>query len=115
MPWKKSLWKVEYRELYHSLSALRKESKAIRQGSYKVLYANGRTFVYARFLGKDVVVIALSQEESHSVHSIPLALVGVIEGQFQDRLNSGCTHYVSEGRMILPLAAGETKVLTITD
>ena len=115
MAWNESLWKLEYKELYLSLSMLRKESKAIRQGSYKVLYANGRTFVYARFLGKEVVVVALSQERSHSVHSIPLALVGVIEGEFQDRLNSGCTHYVSEGRMILPLAAGETKVLTITD
>ncbi len=113
MPWQENKWLPHYRQLYKTLSLLRRDNPALQRGSYKVLLTEGRVLAYARFLREDVVLTVLSREDKASVVSIPVALLGVTKGHFEDCLSPGPCHQVEDGRVLVPLAPEGTKVLKL--
>ncbi len=54
----------EYFDLYQALIQLRKDSLAIRQGDYNVLYSKGNVLIYERSYKSEKVIVALNSKNS---------------------------------------------------
>ena len=64
-------------EFYQKLIALKKESKALREGGMKFLYAEGSVLALARFNGGEVYVAVMSVNDETQEVVLPLGAVGV--------------------------------------
>ena len=64
-------------EFYQKLIALKKESKALREGGMKFLYAEGSVLALARFNGGEVYVAVMSVNDEPQEVVLPLGAVGV--------------------------------------
>jgi len=71
--------KQETFELYCTLSALKKSSNALQQGGFKVIYARGKVFAFARFTEDEAVLFFWSVSAKDESVSIDAAEFGVPE------------------------------------
>ena len=60
MPWDKETWNLELLEFTTKAIAVRNQVSALRQGSYKTLYAKDMTLVFERKLGDSYAVVVLN-------------------------------------------------------
>lgn len=60
MPWDTSTWNLELLDFTTQAIALRTTVPALRQGSYKTLYANDMTVVFERKLGDSYAIVVLN-------------------------------------------------------
>ena len=77
MPWGRE--KAEgkpYYDVYKKLIDLRKNEPALYEGGRKVLYANDRVLVVARFLDSNKYICVISMEEEVRTINIPLWTIG---------------------------------------
>ena len=113
MEWDEKKWKHEFVDHYRTLAALKRNQRALKNGSYRQLYANGRLFAFARFAQEDIVVTVISDEKSYKTIRLPLALVGAKERQvFGDVFGIHKPVTVKGGFIELQLAPHQAIVLT---
>ncbi|HEY9296664.1 MAG TPA: alpha-amylase family glycosyl hydrolase, partial [Phormidium sp.] len=53
-------WDVYFLKSHQRLIALRHKYPALRTGSYHILYAEGTTYVFARILGNEEIIVAIN-------------------------------------------------------
>lgn len=106
-PWDESQWDRPLLALFSRLTALRKQSKALRRGGCQVLYAQGETLVFVRTYQRELVLVALQRSDSGEVE-LPYSPL-LREGKWQ--LVEGEGELVAqEGGLRLQLAAESASV-----
>ena len=58
------MWNMNIFDLYQALIQLRKDSLAIRQGDYNVLYSKGNVLIYERSYKSEKVIVALNSKNA---------------------------------------------------
>lgn len=76
MPWDKDFQNSETFKLYQTMAQKKHSHKALRSGSMKFLYAEGRVLAIARFTENEVFVGVISAEEQDVTIRLPLGAVG---------------------------------------
>lgn len=91
MDWNRPLVdrKKETFELYQTLSRLKKTSKALQQGGFKVLYAQKAVFVFARFTEDEAVLFCWSVSAKKESLEIDVAEFGFPEKLVSILIHSG--------------------------
>lgn len=81
MVWDENRWDKEVFSWYQRLAHWKKESIALQEGSFKVLYADEDVLVLARFTMEEGWLLALSNGDESREVLVDLACLGVEEGQ----------------------------------
>ena len=76
MPWGRDFQSTEQFYLYQTLSHLRAEHPALREGGMKFLYAEGYIVAIARFLGDEAFVAVMSTDAEDREIELPFASIG---------------------------------------
>lgn len=71
-PWDSSEWQGDLRIWVQALIALRKSLPALRRGDYKRIYADEKTYVFARTLGAEKILIAMNLSNEKQTLRIPV-------------------------------------------
>ena len=114
--WAEKPKSVETRAFYQKLIALRRQEKALREGSFKFVFAEGFTVAFARFTRKEVIFTIASMEDEERIVPLPLADFGV-EGKVPatDCLGSPIlADYDSAGSLKIRVPAGKAFVVKIS-
>ena len=77
MPWSRNIPSCESYRLIHTMTHLKADHKALRQGGMKFLYAEGHVVALARFWDEEVFVGIISTEDRDVKIRLPLGAVGV--------------------------------------
>jgi len=77
-PWDKSQWDTALRAFFKTCIALRKKYRALRDGSFNVVYAEDKCLVYVRSQGDEKLVIAINSGAAAATINV------VVNGMFQD-------------------------------
>lgn len=75
--WEKNKKSVETRDFYKKLINLRRTEKALCDGSFDVVYANGLVIATARFTRNEVIFTVASREKSGVTVTLPLERFGI--------------------------------------
>jgi glycosidase len=59
-PWDESAWDADLRDYFKTCIALRKQHRALRDGSFRVIYAEGKCVAYLREWGDEAFIVALN-------------------------------------------------------
>jgi len=90
MEWDPTRWKPSFVHLYRTLARLKGESKALHDGGFRILYAEGRTIAWLRFTPDEAVLAVASMEGRPNRIRVPLGLAGLGRGwRFDDVLDGG--------------------------
>ena len=73
-------------EFHRSLIHIHKNNEALRTGSLKPLAAEYGVIAYGRFVGENILVVALNNNDSEKTIKIPVWEVGVEDGDEMERL-----------------------------
>ena len=79
MPWDRAYETTDRFRFYQRLIRIRRESRALAEGGMQFLYAEGRIFSIARFLGDEILVFVMSGEQEDREIRLPLGAVGASE------------------------------------
>ena len=72
-----SKWELDVLNYHRQLIALRHKFAALRTGRYQVLYAEGTTYVFARILGGEEIVVAVNVGTAETKATIDWAATGL--------------------------------------
>jgi cyclomaltodextrinase / maltogenic alpha-amylase / neopullulanase len=102
-------WDREVLEYHRSLIALRHAHPALRTGDYRVLYAEGLVYVFARVLNQEVAIVAVNAGTEAATASVtPADLPMQPEHQ---KFGTADIQWASNGQLILMLPARSGCVL----
>ena len=111
MVWDPSRWDMKRWESYRSLIRLRNESEAIRQGSFKSLYAQGDVYGYARFYRKETVLVVLNRGKAKTIR-LDGGILGIGSGEEWTEFFTGQRIIGGErGTLELLVPAGQAMIL----
>ena len=81
MPWEEEEMRKrgEHFRTYQKLNWLRSNEPAFSEGGRKVLFADGKIIVVARFMGDNIYIGTVSMEDTDRVITIPVGYVGAVE------------------------------------
>ncbi len=82
-----SEWNTDVLSYHKQLIALRESRASLRLGDYRVLYAEGMTYVFARSLENEVIVVAVNAGDTDDTVALSLDQVGT--GQRPDQMLFG--------------------------
>lgn len=89
------------------LGRIRKEQKALRDGSYQELLLTNRQYAFARILGEEAVVVAVNNDDKEAELSIRLPL----GGRNYQSLVSGREINTDGGMLHVKLAPNESEII----
>ena len=93
-------------EANHTLAQKKQGSKALKQGGFRIIYAEGQVFAYVRFWEKEAVVVVWSTEDKESEVVLPLEILGQFEVTVeQDVLGKALDYTMKEMEMYLKIPA----------
>jgi glycosidase len=103
--WTEEPERQKVHDFYRDLITIRKESKALRRGSFQALVTEGQTYAYLRRAGEEAVLVLLNNGSQAAEVEIPLeAAEGIsADAVFADLLKPATVQ--AEGR-VLRLSAG---------
>ncbi|HOJ64325.1 MAG TPA: glycoside hydrolase family 13 protein [Spirochaetota bacterium] len=87
MEWDKTKWNKNFLDLYKTLSFLKQKEEPLHYGSYKFLYSDKNTVVFARFFNKKGLIGIMSRENANRIIDIPVFLIGGDNTKFKDIFN----------------------------
>ena len=97
MEWEEKKQNKQFYKLYKKLIAVRKNEAALQTGGFKILYAKGNVFAYARFINDKVYLIVVSQAEDRLRVEIPVGLVGVTQQvEIKEVFNQEVSYVIEE-------------------
>jgi len=104
-PWNQSQWNDELHAWIKSLVFLRKHKPALRRGDYQRVLADDRRhcYAFARTLGDEIVLVVLNASPTRRHISLPVASLGLIDGQPLRSLLGVREHTVSSGHINVDL------------
>lgn len=106
MPWSDTMTETKQYKLYHTLAQKKQGSKALKQGGFRIIYAEGQVFAYVRFWEKEAVVVVWSTEDKESEVVLPLEILGQFEVTVeQDVLGKALDYTMKEMEMYLKIPA----------
>ena len=105
--------KQEAYERYRALSTLKRNSPALQQGGFKVLYAEGSVFVFARFTEDEALLFLWSTSAGEESFSIDAAEFGLPEKQCTVYLGSITALKQEDTELRLTLAPHQSAVVYI--
>lgn len=112
--WEKKEAARKNREFYQRLIALRKSCRALQQGGFQVISAEGYLFAYARFTNEEVVFILCSMEETDKELEIPISYFGITKVHFtEDYLGTPVNYRLFGQNMKVQCPAGKTLLLHV--
>ncbi len=101
----------EYYRLYHTLATLKKQSRAIKEGGFRILYSEGYVFSYVRFLGEEAYLVVWSREEEEKEAAIPLDVLGACSVSAKEDALGKMLHYRQEGNTLYVTLPADTAYL----
>ncbi len=100
MPWDDSMWDIDLRAYYRQLIVLRKESSALKTGSFQVLHAKGDVFAFQRqSLNERVIAVAHRGAYRISDFALPVGHGGLGDGAILEDQLSGQRFQVIDGHL----------------
>lgn len=108
MPWDKETWNLELLEFTTQAIAVRNQVSALRQGSYKTLYAGDMTVVFERKLEDCVAIVVLNAGKK----SQSLALENLENGNYVEYFGKS-NKEATDGIMTLEVAARTAQVFVL--
>ncbi|MGC8964700.1 MAG: glycoside hydrolase family 13 protein [Brevinematia bacterium] len=81
MEWDESKWNKDFLNLYTKLSNLKRNEKALHLGSYKPIYADENTFVFARFNEENCFIGTISKSNEEKEIEVPTYSTGVFDAE----------------------------------
>lgn len=112
--WNKKEEAIKTREFYQKLIALRKSSKALQQGGFRVISDEGYVFACARFTTEEVLFAICSMEEMDKEIEIPLSHFGIQKVLLtEDYLGTPISYEIDGQCMKLQCPAGKSLLLQI--
>lgn len=106
MPWDKDIEGTDAYRLYSTLSHLKAEHPALRDGGMKFLFAEAGILSIARFTQDEAFVMAMSTEENAKTVRLPLAAIGAAAPAGQkDAMGSALDYTVQEDGIELTIPA----------
>ncbi len=116
MPWGRE--KAEgkpYYDVYKKLIDMRKNEPALYEGGRKVLYANNRVLVVARFLDSNKYICVISMDDLERTINIPLWIIGAsaFEGD-KDVFGSDIAFECQDGEVKLNVPALASYVIKVS-
>jgi len=115
-PWDEALWDENLLAHYRTLIAFRKACRALQEGAFVSLYAEGDVYAFARLLGDEVVITALNRAEPVSV-TLPVWKLGLRDETLSSLLEreaprrDGGKMTVEDGTLTLEMGARSSLVL----
>jgi len=89
----------------HAWIGMRREHAALRSGKLIDLFVDDETYVFARQLGAETVIVALNREKKSKDISVPVGSIGVKDGvTLQSLIGDGASGRVVNGEARLTLA-----------
>lgn len=79
MEWDAEKWDTQHYQLYSTLANLRQQEEVLAEGGFRVLYAEGGIFAFARFNNEKAFITVVSQEEQDLEILLHGKLIGVKE------------------------------------
>jgi glycosidase len=98
--------KPKEREMFdwtRSWIRLRREQPALRAGKLIDLFVDDETYVFARQLGAETVVVAFNRENKEKQVTVPIGTIGVKDGVMLKALIGNVTGTVKSGEVTLTL------------
>ena len=98
--------KPKEREMFEwtkSWIRLRRDHEALRAGKLIELFVDDETYVFARQLGAETIVIAFNRENKEKQVSMPVGTIGVKDGVMFKKLIGGVSGEVEKGEMKVTL------------
>ncbi len=108
MPWEKETWNLELLDFTTQAIAVRNQVSALRQGSYKTLYASDMTVVFERKLEDSVAIVVLNAGKK----SQSLALENLENGNYVEHFGKS-TIVATDGLMTLEVVARTALVFVL--
>lgn len=103
-----------YYQLYQKLANLKKNSPAIREGGFKIIYAEGYAFAYTRFLGEEAFLVVWSREVAEKEVKIPLAVLGDCQVESKrDELGKELNYHQSGQELYLTIPADTAYIIRV--
>ncbi len=115
MPWDESLWDHELRDFHQQVIAIRRESDALKNGGFQLLYAAGDLIAFQRQSRAEQMIVVVYRGAGRSA-AIELDMVqaNVADGGRLTDLLTGRSYLVSDGRLGLEdLARGQALFLRV--
>lgn len=116
MPWGTDFENGEIYKLHRDLAGLRRAHKALTEGSFQFLYAEGGIIAFVRFDEKESWIMVMSTEEEDRWIRIPVGVIGAAADAFltqADALGKECLIKAEEDGILELLVRGhETYLLS---
>jgi cyclomaltodextrinase / maltogenic alpha-amylase / neopullulanase len=108
MPWDKETWNLELLDFTTAAIAVRNQVSALRQGSYKTLYAKDMTVVFERKLENSVAFVVLNAGNEAQNFKLENLQNGTFVEHFSNKTIS-----VTDGVLTLEIAARTAQVFVL--
>ena len=102
---------ADYYHMYQKLANLKAQSPAIREGGFKILYAEGYVFAYTRFVAEEAYLFVWSRETEEKQVTIPLDVLGSRSVQSVQDVMGKELNYHQEGKDLLLTIPADTAYL----
>ena len=100
MPWDESLWDHELRAFHQQVIAIRRESDALKNGGFQLLYAAGDLIAFQRqSRAEQMIVVVYRGAGGSAAVELDMALANVADGGRLTDLLTGRSYPVSDGNL----------------
>ena len=111
MQWNKSLWNHNFLNLYKTIIQIKKDNKALWQGSYNFMYADHDTVVLLRAFKSNLVLAIIYKGEAKKRISLDFSLYINSEVEFNEAFTSEV--FCTKGKKLSLNLINKTSLLLI--
>ncbi len=104
-PWGKE--DIELVEFHRDVIRIHKENEALRKGSYKGLTGEYNVITFGRFLGNNIIAVAVNNNDYEKEINIPVVQLGVPDGYKMESLIVSSVDSYNAGRQQYDVVNGE--------
>ena len=116
MPWSRDIESTDSYSLYHKLIQVKTSAPSFKDGGFKVLYAEGYVFAYARFTPEEIYITVVSQSEKDEEIEIPLDAFSTEaygKAPEKDILDQSLKASINEKKLTLKVPAGKSYLIKL--
>ncbi len=115
MPWDENQWDKDLRSFHQQVITIRKNSHALQQGGFQVLYAEGDLVAFQRqSLKEQMIVVAYRGGDSMPAIHIDMVKANIPDGTTLTDLLSNTSYTVADGQLMLEgLSHGQSLFLQV--
>ncbi|SHF34638.1 alpha amylase N-terminal ig-like domain-containing protein [Caloramator proteoclasticus] len=115
IPWEEDKWNKNHYNLYKKLAHLRTKEDVLKNGGFKILYAEGSIIAFARFNNEKAFITVVSMENADKEVSINGRLIGVTDkSSINEVFNEKNAYICKDGIVNLKVSANKAYLYEIT-